>query len=399
MRRTAVKRVDERLGHHEIAEPQPRQQHLAEGAREDHAAVRIEPLQRRKRAALVTKLAVVVVLEDEALARRGPCEEREAPGQAQRHAERQLACGRHEREPRVRAARDAGGDVDAFAIDGHRHQPRARRDEGAGRAEIAGILHPHRVARIEQRPCREIHALLRAGSDNHLAAAAAHAARCGQVRGDRRAQLGQAARIAVGERRGRRGPPAARREPSPERHRKNVECRDAGAKGARRPARNRRETRRRGRDEPGAARSRRRLPARLHCGNRLGPRSGADGALWKRRRHARRTAREAVDVTLRAQQVVGQHRRLARDRQLLRQLARRRQPLAGAETAGEDGVAEVFVDLPVQRRPEPPVEAREERRHQVLRRATPSRLPRRPTDRRWPAVPRPARCGGRRARR
>src|SRR5258707_11485739 len=57
--------LQQRLGHHGVADAQTREQRLVEGADIDHALVLVQALQRGERPAGVAELAGVVVLDDE----------------------------------------------------------------------------------------------------------------------------------------------------------------------------------------------------------------------------------------------------------------------------------------------------------------------------------------------
>ena len=68
--------LEQRRGGDDVADPQPRKEHLRERADVDHLAGAIEGLQRRDRRAFVAQLAVVVVLEDRHLVLVGEREQR-----------------------------------------------------------------------------------------------------------------------------------------------------------------------------------------------------------------------------------------------------------------------------------------------------------------------------------
>ena len=65
---------------------------------------------------------------------------------------------------------------------------RARRNEGRAGAVIAGLLHPHGVAVVDEDPRQQVERRLRAVGDDDLLGLALHAARRRQIAGDRLAQ-------------------------------------------------------------------------------------------------------------------------------------------------------------------------------------------------------------------
>ena len=99
-------------------------------------------------------------------------------------------------------------------------QLRAREHERRLRAEIAGLLHPDRVARVDEQPRQEVEGALSAGGDDHLLGSAAHAASGVQVVRDFVAEtriaenvVGSKQRLATGRRPARQdAAPLARTE-------------------------------------------------------------------------------------------------------------------------------------------------------------------------------------------
>ncbi|MNO09976.1 hypothetical protein D3C81_2335500 [compost metagenome] len=61
--------------------------------------------------------------------------------------------------------------------------------EGYARGNVARVLHPHRVVRIEQQHRQQIEGLLRAGDDHHLLGTAVDATGVEHVLGDGPAQV------------------------------------------------------------------------------------------------------------------------------------------------------------------------------------------------------------------
>lgn len=169
--------VHQRVRQYGIAEPQRRIKDLAERAQVDHA-VRRQPLQRRKRMAGVTQLAVVVVFHDPRAMAFGPSQQRLAARHAKRHAEWILVRWRDKRRASVRGQRDARIDVDAFLVDRNADDALARSGafQDGGNTAIGGIFHPHGIVATEQHLARQEQALLRAGGDHDLAGVALHRA-------------------------------------------------------------------------------------------------------------------------------------------------------------------------------------------------------------------------------
>ena len=184
----------------------------------EHAPALVEGLQTLDRPAVVAELAVVVVLEHERAAALRPREEREPPRERQHAAGRELVRRRDEGEPRSggraleRARRRARRRRPARA--GSRRRAPRRREREAG---VVRLLERDAVARVDQHARDEVDRLLRAVARRGPAPARSATPRArAQVAGERRAQLGRAARRAVGELRGARAPArAAPSEPPP----------------------------------------------------------------------------------------------------------------------------------------------------------------------------------------
>ena len=126
----------------DVAEPQRREQRLAEGTDVDDPAVGVETLQAGHRLRAVVEAAVVVVLDDPGAGAAGPGEQRQPSRQRHRHAERELVRRRHVGQAGLGRAPDAGCDVEPARRRqgpgrcGRRRQstPSARRDSRAPRA-------------------------------------------------------------------------------------------------------------------------------------------------------------------------------------------------------------------------------------------------------------------------
>ena len=222
-------RLDQLRRHDQVPEPERREEHLAERPRVDHAARRVEPLERRERASRVAVLAVVVVLEDPRPARARPLEEREPAVQAHRHAERVLVRRRDVDQPGTGSVAGTPADVEPLRVHGDRGQADPRRDQGAARALVARILDPRRVPGIEEHPRREIHRLLGAGHHDDLGRLAAHGPRLAEVRRDRLAKRRVAGRIAVVQELPGDASPPPGDQPRPQVEREGVESGKPGA--------------------------------------------------------------------------------------------------------------------------------------------------------------------------
>ena len=83
-------RIHQMIGNHEIAQPKRRMKYLAEGPHVKNTAKSVKPLQGWQRTPLISKLAVVVVLEDPCTVLVRPIKERQAPSQRQSSTERIL---------------------------------------------------------------------------------------------------------------------------------------------------------------------------------------------------------------------------------------------------------------------------------------------------------------------
>jgi hypothetical protein len=227
-----------------------------------------------------------------------PPEQPEPAREAERHAQRVLVRRREDHRASSGCARDPHGDVEPMIVDWDRHRSRVRSDNRASRAEVTGILHPHVVGGIDDQPQDLVERLLRAGRDEDLLGAAAHAARGRDVRGDRLAQRALASRRRPFEQRRARTRVHARGDPRPQRDRKQIERRYTRPERTRRGARALRaggHRRERPRDARQARRSGRRRPrlerpharrGQLRCDERRGGRP-RDNEAFRRERAKR----------------------------------------------------------------------------------------------------------------
>ncbi len=247
-------------------------------------------------------------------------------------------------------AADAGGDVEAVAIDRDRRDARPGSGERRPGAGIAGILEPCRIARIEQHLAHQRQPVLRARDDDDLVRRAGRAADAAHVLGDLLAQREQPGRVGVVELGDRHRLQAPHRQPRPGVHGDAVERRRSEAEGPRRSAEFRR--RARGRGQRGAAARQRRMPHAWRCRGRGAPaidghRIGDVGA----------GAGAGADQSFRGELIEGEDGGRARDAQILGQRPRGRQPRAGLQHAVADGAAKAGAQLCLQRLAGPRVEA------------------------------------------
>ena len=157
--------------HHQEAQAQRRADGLAEGAHVQHARCGDIGPESGRGAALQLQFAEVIVFEHPGLLADGPVEQRAAPRQGQRPAQRRLLARRDHGQRGLRRQRLAGGHVQALRVHGHGHGGQAQRGQQLARERVAGLLSPG-LARQTQGP---------------------H----GEHGGDLRAQRGLAARIGV----------------------------------------------------------------------------------------------------------------------------------------------------------------------------------------------------------
>ena len=185
---------------HEPAEPEPRRQRLRGGAGVDHAAG-LESLERADRSAVVAELAVVVVLDHDAVRRPHPVEQARAPGRDERHPEWMLPVGRQRDRRRRACAVNQRVDLGAVGVDRHRLDREPGRGDDPPVERHARVLHrDRRRAARGERSRDEAQALREPGRDDDLRRRDAEAARPREVRGQLLAQLDASARVAEAER-------------------------------------------------------------------------------------------------------------------------------------------------------------------------------------------------------
>ena len=171
---------------------------------------------------------MVVVLDDDGVASARPPHERRPPLWRERAAERELVGGREEHGPGAPARRVGAR---AVVIDRESGDAQARaRDDGAVLAQ-ARVLHGERAnaGGVAQRVARGAEGLREARTDDDVGGVGDDAPGSAEVRRQRGAQLGAAARVAAAERLvGGRGQGAPQRaQPSRARERADVGQADA----------------------------------------------------------------------------------------------------------------------------------------------------------------------------
>ena len=86
------------------------------------------------------EFAVVVILHDPGALAIGPVEQGKPALDGERHAQRELMGGRHERERGVRGAADRGGDVEPSIIDPYPNEAKRGLLQQIAREEVSGVL-------------------------------------------------------------------------------------------------------------------------------------------------------------------------------------------------------------------------------------------------------------------
>jgi len=227
----------------------------------------------------------------------------------------------------------------AFFVHRHRVDGQPGGHEGLGRAPVGRVFHPDGVAVVGQQAGAQLQRLLGAAGDDDLVGIELHAAEHAQVVGDGPAQRGVAARGVVVQHVRVGHAPVLVLQPLPERERKRAEVGDARGEGL---------------DlQFGGAKALGEGQAALRQPARRGGRSTSDAAGTGRGAGHRvvdigAAADPAEQVALDAELVDRRHHGVAREVQVLRQVAAGRQAFAGAELALQHGAAQCFVELAVQ---------------------------------------------------
>ena len=163
------------------AEAQGRQHRLGEGPDVDHVAGVVEALQGFERSLGEAELTVVVVLHHDGSAASSPGQQRGAPTQRHRDAERELV-GRR-RVDHGRAARKSVDDQ-ALVVDGHVDHLRAVRREELSRRRVARLFHRDHRTRAQHHPGDQVERLLRALRHEHVVGRCLHRPRDAEVARD-----------------------------------------------------------------------------------------------------------------------------------------------------------------------------------------------------------------------
>ena len=321
----------------QVSEAQRREEHLAEAPGEQHRRVLLQTLERGDGPPLVAVLAVVVVLEQDRPAPPCPPEQREAAGDAHRHAERVLVGRRDVDKPH--ALEPPPVDHQTLGVDPDRDEARPHGGEGAGSAAVTRILQAHPVSGVDQQPGREVERLLDAGDDRDLLRLAARAPGRPEMSGHRVTERPVAERLAAEEEPGRGAAQHPAGDLSPERRREQLQRGQVRAEGAGPPGLEDRERPHPAPEarDPEASRpawARRTLRRPPHPEQRVG-------------RHLpdeRPRADRGADVALRLELGEGGDHRAPREAMLTGQVAARGEPRSRPQPPLEDGHADPLVD-------------------------------------------------------
>jgi len=317
-RAAAGERLGQRGRQHQVTQAQGGKGDLAEGADVEHPPLAIQRGQGRQRRAVVAIFAVVVVLDDPAIAALSPRQQLQAPRQRQRDAAGILVRRRHIGQPAAPESRQLGG-VQTLAVHRDTTQLGTRHGEGMTGGAIAGIFHRHAITRLYQQLGAEADALLRTAGDHHLTGIAVQTTTAAQVGCHQFAQCRIAGRVTIAQACRRWTAPETSRKACPDIEGEQVERRHTDAEGTR------------------CTRERRRQMMRLEPPQRLG---GSRRALRRaslrplplQRRDIGTCAHPSLDITLGIQLVEGARHGIARDAQQRSQVSAGRQ--AGCRRPG-----------------------------------------------------------------
>ena len=331
----ALDPLDQLQRHHQKADTQRGEHGLGEGAEIDDAAAAIEALHRRDRLTAQAVLAVVVVLDDPGIVPLGDLQEPQPLVHLHDPAERPLAGGCHEDEPRRRHWRLQ---IPALGVDPQRCRLPAGRQEGVVRAKIAGLLHPEVIAFVHQQAADQVEAGLRTADDDDLLRRATNTPRGGEIVGDGLLQPRMAGDEMVAEQVLPRVPGVPGDQSRPGGERELRDLRIARMKGDHAGGR---AIAWLGRHQPAAGGEcrRRHAGALAALPDRITRQGGDPGA----------GADAGVQIAFGEQRVIGRDHGVAADTQLVGQRPGRRQPGVGLEPPGHDVVAQRVVELAVHR--------------------------------------------------
>src|SRR6266513_2472808 len=126
--------------HHCATDPHGRKDCFAKRPNVNHATALIETLQRSERATSITKLAVVIILDNPRVACPRPFEQCQTPRQAHRNAKRVLVRRRDVNEFRLLFC---GGKIKAFGVYGNGNYFRADGGKCASRFLITWVFNQY----------------------------------------------------------------------------------------------------------------------------------------------------------------------------------------------------------------------------------------------------------------
>src|SRR5580700_6344853 len=106
---------------------------------------------------------------------------------------------RHKDSARLAMLLDSSGNIHALFIDRNRNKTTACGVEHGSLEDVAGVLNPNGIVRIEKDACREIQGLLGTGNNHDLIWLALDRARGAEITADRFAETLQAKRLDVTE--------------------------------------------------------------------------------------------------------------------------------------------------------------------------------------------------------
>ena len=333
--------IDEIGRNDEVADAKRGEEHFAEGANVDNAGSVVETLEGGNGLALVAKLAVVVIFDDPRAGLAGPMQELKTTRGGHGDAEGILVRRSDKGSAGGATKLDAGGNVEAFGVDGNGNDAATGSHEDVAGEPVAGFFKPDGVAGIEEDASGKIEGLLRAADDRDLLRIAVDAARGAEINGDNFTQMLQAGGIAVFETAREGIATMASDEVGPDFERKGVESGLTDAEGAITTS-------------PRIAFVGRKLKgsagevARTRGGVRRSARRGGRGLVRERTGDERSSADAGPEIAFGEELSIGRKDGNARDAEFGSESAGGGNLLAGGEVAADDGGAEAVVDLPVE---------------------------------------------------
>src|SRR5205807_789120 len=143
-----------------------------------------------QRLALVTELAVIIVLDDDSIGALGPLQQRQTPRQRQNCSRRQLVGRGNKRQT---SALRQPRRIESLAIDSHCMQPSSSGAERLSCSLIMRLFYSNGISGVEQDTCCQVKRLLRAVDYDHLGSVAEDGSRSSQMINDGLSQ-GEASR-------------------------------------------------------------------------------------------------------------------------------------------------------------------------------------------------------------